>query len=103
MAEKADPEIVVGLSEEEKEDLEEMITSFRKEQSAGSPDSGDENVQKKIASMSENLADFGDMLLKYDDKMKSFYKIIRLFCKKDEIFNQRVDAIIEIMKGRSNL
>lgn len=103
MAEKADPEIVVGLSKEEKEDLEEMITSFRKEQSSGPLDPGDKNVQQQIVSMSENLADFGDMLLKYDDKMKSFYKIIRLFCQKDDIFNQRVDAIIKIMKGRNNL
>lgn len=103
MTEKADSEIIVGLSEEEKADLEEMITSFKKEQSEEALGDRHENIMKQIESMSEKLAAFGDMLLKYDDKMKSFYQIIRLLCKKDEIFKQRVDAIIEIMKGRSNL
>ncbi len=35
--------------------------------------------------------------------MNSFQEKIRFSCKKDEILNQSTGAIIEIMKGRSNL
>jgi hypothetical protein len=103
MTEEAYREVAVGLSDEEKEDLEKMIKTFREEQSVETPISGAEDVQKQILSMNENLAQFGNMLLKFDSKMKSFYEIIRLSCKKDEMLNQRINAIIEMMKGRINL
>ena len=102
MTEEAQTEIVIGLSDEEKEDLEKMIKTFRQEHSTEPPSSAIEDVQKQIRTMSANLVQFGDMLLKFDAKMKSFYEIIRLSCKKDEMLNQRIDAIIEIMKGRGN-
>ena len=103
MSEDTQTEIVIGLSDEEKDDLEKMINTFREDQSAGSSISSIEDVQKQIGSISENLAQLGDMLLKFDEKMKSFYEIIHLYFKKDDMLNQRIDAIIEIMKGRSNL
>jgi len=103
MTEEAQTEIIIGLSEEEKEDLEELITTIKEDQSIELRSSTNEDVQKQIRSMGANLAHLGDMLLKIDDKMKSFYEIIRLSCKKNEILNKRIDAIIEIMRGRRNL
>lgn len=103
MTEEAQTEIIIGLSEEEKEDLEELIKTIKEDQSLELRSSTNEDVQKQIRSMGANLAHLGDMLLKIDDKMKSFYEIIRLSCKKDEMLNKRIDAIIEIMRGRRNL
>lgn len=103
MTEEAQTEIIIGLSEEEKEDLEELIKTIKEDQSVELHSSTNEDVQKQIRSMGANLAHLGDMLLKIDDKMKSFYEIIRLSCKKDEMLNKRIDAIIEIMRGRRNL
>ena len=103
MTEEAQTEIIIGLSEEEKEDLEELIKTIKEDQSLELRSSANEDVQKQIRSMGANLAHLGDMLLKIDDKMKSFYEIIRLSCKKDEMLNKRIDAIIEIMRGRRNL
>lgn len=100
MTEEAQTEIIIGLSEEEKEDLEELIKTIKEDQSLELRSSTNEDVQKQIQSMGANLAHLGDMLLKIDDKMKSFYEIIRLSCKKDEMLNKRIDAIIEIMRGR---
>ena len=102
MTEEAQTEIIIGLSEEEKEDLEELIKTIKEDQSLELSSSTNEDVQKQIQSMGANLAHLGDMLLKIDDKMKSFYEIIRLSCKKDEMLNKRIDAIIEIMRGRRN-
>jgi len=103
MTEEAQTEIIIGLSDEEKEDLEELIKTIKEDQSLELRSSTNEDVQKQIRSMGANLAHLGDMLLKIDDKMKSFYEIIRLSCKKDEMLNKRIDAIIEIMRGRRNL
>ena len=102
MSEDTQTEIVIGLSDEEKDDLEKMIKTFGEDQSAGPSISSIEDVQKHIGSISENLAQLGDMLLKFDEKMKSFYEIIHLYFKKDEILNRRIDDIVKIMKGPRN-
>ncbi|MBW2669844.1 MAG: hypothetical protein JRD87_08135 [Deltaproteobacteria bacterium] len=102
MSEDTPTEIVIGLSDEEKDDLEEMIKIFREDQPAGPSISSIEDVQKQIGSISENLVQLGDMLLKLDEKMKSFYEIIHLYLKKDEILNRRIDDIVKIIKGQRN-
>ena len=103
MTEESQTEIIIGLSEEEKEDLEELIKTIKEDPSLELRSSTNEDVQKQLQSMGANLAHLGDMLLKIDDKMKSFYEIICLSCKKDEMLNKRIDAIIEIMRRRRNL
>ena len=103
MTEETQTEIIIGLSEKEKEDLEELIKTIKEDQFVELRSSTNEDVQKQIRSMDANLAHLGDMLLKIDDKMKPFYEIIRLSCKKDEMLNKRIDTIIEIMRSRRNL
>ena len=99
MSEEVQTEIIIGLSEEEKGDLEELIKTIKEGQYVEMSTSSMEDVQKRLQSMGENLAHLGDMLLKIDDKMKSFYEIISLYCKKDEMLKKRTDAIIEILMG----
>jgi hypothetical protein len=91
-------EIIVGLSEEEKKELEELITSFKEKEPSAPPDPSAEEVHDQITSMGAKLADFGEVLLKFDAKMKSFYEILRLSHKKSEIMNHRIDTVIEIMR-----
>ena len=103
MSKDTQPEIVIGLSDEEKDDLEKMIKTFREDRSAGASISNIENVEKQIVSIGENLAQLGDMLLNFGEKMKPFYKIIHLYFKKDAMLNRRIDDIVEIMKGQETL
>ncbi len=103
MTEEFETEIVIGLSDEEKDDLEKMIKAFRGEPLGEPPVSAIKDVLKQIQLTRANLAQFGDMMLKFDVKIKSFYEIICLCCKKDEILSQRIDAIIEIIKGYDSL
>ena len=102
MTDENQTEIIVGLSDGEKKDLEKLITSFKEKGSSEPPDPSAEDVHNQIKSMSAKLAHFGDVLLKFDAKMKSFYEILLLSYKKSEIMNQRIDTIIEIMKIRGN-
>ena len=100
MTEKVLEEITVGLSDAEKDDLEEMIKAFRKKQSAAPEPLAAEDVQKQILSISEDLAQYGDILLKFDAKLKLLYGILRLSDQKNRVMNQRIDAVIELLKGQ---
>jgi len=103
MTDKVLEEITVGLSDAEKDDLEEMIKAFRKKQSAAPETLASEDVQQQILSISENLAHYGDILLKFDSKLKLLYGILRLSDQKNRIMNQRIDAVIELLKGQKIL
>lgn len=103
MTDKVLEEITVGLSDAEKDDLEEMIKAFRKMQSAAPETLSPEDIQKQILSTSENLAQYGDILLKFDTKLKLLYGILRLSDQKNKIMNQRIDAVIELLKGQKVL
>jgi len=103
MTDKVLEEITVGLSDAEKDDLEEMIKAFRKKQSAAPETPASEDEQKQILSIGENLAQYGDILLKLDTKLKLLYGILRLSDQKNRIMNQRIDAVIEVLKGQQIL
>ena len=103
MTEKVLEEITIGLSDAEKDDLEEMIKAFRKKQSAAPETPVTEDVQKQILSISENLAQYGDILLKFDTKLKLLYGILRLSDQKNRILDQRISALIELLKQQKIL
>jgi len=103
MTDKVLEEITVGLSDAEKDDLEEMIKAFRKKQSVAPETLAPEDIQKQILTTSENLAQYGDILLKFDTKLKLLYGILRLSDQKNKIMNQRIDAVIELLKGQKVL
>lgn len=103
MNDKVLEEITVGLSEAEKNDLENMIKTFRKQQASAPANSAPDEEHKRLVSMSENLAQFGDILLKFDTKIKLLHKILSLSDKKNHIMNQRIDAIIEMLKEQKIL
>ncbi|MBW2406320.1 MAG: hypothetical protein JRF17_03040, partial [Deltaproteobacteria bacterium] len=100
---KALEDITIGLSDAEKNDLEEMIKAFRKKQSNEPETMASENAQKQILSMSENFSQYGDILLKFDTKLKLLYGILRLSDQKNQMMSQRIDAIIELLKGQNIL
>ena len=103
MSEKVLEEITIGLSDSEKDDLEEMIKAFREKQSASQETLDSEDIQKQILSISEKLAQYGDVLLKFDTKLKLLYEILRFSDQKNSIMNQRIDTIIELLKGQKKL
>jgi hypothetical protein len=103
MIEKALEEITIGLSDAEKNDLEQMIKAFREKQSAAPETSVSDDVHEQVLSMSESFAQFGDILLKFDTKIKLLHRILSLSDKKNKILNQRIDAVIELLKERKIL
>ncbi|RLC30714.1 MAG: hypothetical protein DRH32_05320 [Deltaproteobacteria bacterium] len=92
------PDINIGLSPAEKNDLEKLIKEFSAGQNRDTSISPVEEIQKQLAAMKKLLARHGEMLMKFDSRMKAFYEIIRLTHEKTEIMNSRINTVIETIK-----
>jgi len=90
MTNKKSKEIDFSLSDEEKDDLDQMIKDFNRERNAllESPDDED---QLKV--MKDRFEQLGDVILKINDRVDSLYEIMRLMHQKSEILNTRIDEI----------
>ena len=98
MVDKTRTTIDVGLSDEEKADLEKLITGLKQGPSEPQPGASVEDLQKQVQSVMQNLTQLVEMLLKFDTKMRVLYDIMRLSYQKSEMMNRRIDAIIESVK-----
>ncbi len=103
MVDKTRTAIDVGLSDEEKADLEKLITGLKQDPSEAQPGASPEELQNQVQSMTENLTQLVEMLLKFDTKMRALYDIVRLSYQKSDMMNKRIDAIIEYVKGGKNV
>lgn len=100
MDDNADFDISMGLSEEEKRDLEEMIGEFQKERvRSASSDHQIPSVQEQIDAINKRLAYLTSMLLTMDKRMAPLYETIRLTFQKSEILNQRINTLIESLRS----
>lgn len=89
----------IGLSEEEKKDLEQMIGEFQQNRTPkeGEPDLVD--LQNQIDALSKRLAYLTSMFLSIDRRMQPLYATVRLTYQKSEILNQRIHAIIDSLRS----
>lgn len=92
-------ELNIGLSEEEKNDLERMIGEFQKGRDAKNAPQDPASLQKQIKVMNKRLAYLTSMFLAIDRRMQPLYEITRLTFEKSELLNQRIDAIIEALRS----
>jgi hypothetical protein len=99
MHKSAHVEVTMGLSEEEKRDLEKMISDFQRERPAGNHDFDPKNFQKQIDTMNKRLAYLTSMFLSIDRRMQPLYETIRLTFEKSELLNQRIDAVIDTLRN----
>jgi len=99
MTDKIRPDINIGLSPAEKNDLEKLIGEFSAGQNRTSSESSVEDIQKQLAAMKKLLARHGEMLMKFDARMKAFYEIICLTHEKSEIMNERINTVMETIKS----
>jgi len=86
----------MGLSEEERRDLERMIGEFRQARPYVEPDMA--SVQKQIDAINKRMAYLTNMFLIIDRRMKPLYEIMRLTFEKSEILNERINTILEALR-----
>lgn len=87
-----------GLSEQEKQDLEQLITEFQSERSQNMPMDSIAEIQKQIDTINKRLAYLTNIFLTLDRRIKPLYETIRLNYHKSEILNQRISVLIESIR-----
>jgi len=98
MANQSGLEFNIGLSEEEKNDLERMIGEFQEERNTVLPTIDLSAVQEQIETMNKRLAYLTTMFLTLDRRIKPLYETMRLTFEKSEVLNQRINTLIESIR-----
>jgi hypothetical protein len=93
----------MGLSEQEKRDLEHMISEFQSERTQRIPLDGIAEIRKQIDTINKRLAYLTNMFLTLDRRIKPLYEITRLNYQKSEILNQRISILIESIHAGESL
>lgn len=95
---KESANINIGLSEEEKRDLETMIGEFQMERTVSNPVLDMVAVQKQIEAINKRMEYLSNMFLTIDRRLKPLYDVIRMTFEKSELLNQRINALIESIR-----
>ncbi len=93
MTNKTSKDIDFSLSDEEKNDLDQMIKDFNRERSALLESSDNEDSEAQLQSIKNRFDQLGDVILKMNDRVDSLYEIMRLMHQKSEILNARINDI----------
>jgi len=95
-------ELNTGLSKEERDDLETLIKSLQEDKHATDTDVSVDESREYIETIRGNILRISDMMLKFDDRIKALYEIVRLSHKKNEAINNRITTITEHLTGKKN-
>ena len=98
MEDEPQVDLNIGLAEEERKDLENMIGVFKDEKFSPSLNAAPEDLQKQITFLREKMTGMSVVLLDLDKKMRSLYEVIRLFYRKTEVMNERINDVIKLVK-----
>jgi hypothetical protein len=91
-------ELNAGLSEDEKADLDQMITAFRSQTSSEA--AVESNAQPQLEDLAERIAQLGEMVLKFDDRLNALVEILRLSHQKSELIKETIDTLIASINNR---
>ncbi|MBW2108363.1 MAG: hypothetical protein JRI36_06855 [Deltaproteobacteria bacterium] len=92
---------IAGLSAEERNDLDKLIKGLREEKpSVGASQADLAALQKQVRAMKKRVIELTRVVTECDKRMRSFSEIMRLFFKKSEVMNKRIDAIADSTKGK---
>jgi uncharacterized coiled-coil DUF342 family protein len=103
MADETGAELGAGLSDQEIEALENLVRELKQEETAPASEQRLDELYSEVRSTKEQLAQFGEMILKLDSRMKSFYELLRLHYEKSQIMNKRIDSIIGAGEGEKGV
>lgn len=92
-----------GLSDQEKNDLEQLINAFQNERTHRAPTDNIAQIQQQIDTINNRLAYLTNMFLTLDRRIKPLYETIRLNYQKSEILNQRINLLIKSLSAGERL
>ncbi len=102
MKNNADILMVGGLSEEEVNDLDKLISGLREKSSNVISEKGLKEIPEQIRSIEKRLLRISEMVLKFDSSLKTLVELISLFQSKSKIWNHRLKVIENHLKKNIN-
>ncbi len=86
-------EIDFSLSDEEKNDLDQMIHDFNQKRNAQLDRTDIDGVDQQLKAMQDRFEQLSDVILKINDRVDSLYEIMQLMHQKSEILDARINAL----------
>lgn len=98
MENNADILTVGGLSEEEVNDLDRLISGLKRKSSDVISENDIKEIPKQIRSIEKRLVRISEMVLKFDSSLKTLVELVSLFQSKSKIWNHRLKVIENHLK-----
>jgi len=89
MMDEFNDRVSFGLSEEEKNDLEELIRASQKSSEAELRRSSHEELQSRIHQLGDQNRVLANVVLELDERVNLLYRIVRLCYQKTELLGER--------------
>ena len=101
MNEEATPELSIGLSAEERTELEQLITVLRTDKQADTSEIFAPTSEHDLKTLQEQVSRCSEIILNFDARLKSLYNIVRLFYEKSTIMNERINTIADAIVSKT--
>ena len=88
----------IGLSDQEKQDLEKLINEFQTERIQTERTGNTVEIQEQIDTINKRLAYLTSMFLTLDRRIKPLYETIRLTHQRSEILSKRISILMESIR-----
>jgi hypothetical protein len=100
MREEAQPELSIGLSEEERNELEHLITVMRDDKPACSTEPSPHTLEQHLETAKEQVSHCSEIILNFDSRMKSLYETVCLLYEKSSKMNERINSIASTIAAK---
>jgi hypothetical protein len=101
MNENASPELSIGLSAEERTELEQLITVLRTDKPAGLSVPAAHTAELQLKTLQEQVSRCSEIILNFDSRLKSLFDIVCLFYEKSTRMNERINTIADAISSKA--
>lgn len=100
MNEDASPELSIGLSAEERTDLEQLITVLRTDKQADTAEIFAFTSEHDLKTLQKQVSRCSEIILNFDARLKSLYDTVCLLYEKSNKMNERINSISEAIAAK---
>jgi len=101
MIDDAHTELSIGLSAEERTELEQLITVLRTDKQADTAEIFAPTSEHDLKSLQEQITRCSEIILNFDARLKSLYDIVCLFYEKSTRMNERINTIADAINSKT--
>ena len=101
MIDDAHTEFSIGLSAEERTELEQLITVLRTDKQADTAEIFAFTSEHDLKFLQEQVSRCSEIILNFDARLKSLFDIVCLFYEKSTIMKERINTIADTINSKT--